>query len=411
MDWIDTFMEWTDGIPSTKIFRQWAGITTLSGALERRVWMKSAKGQVYPNLYTMLIGPPAAGKSQSILRAGELWGEAEKWGVRCAPNNLTKAALVDALAEADRPKDIAQILELPLNGTNDREGSYHVLLVPCSEFGVFLSKYDLEFLSVLTDLYDNPKDYKERRRTMEGRQPHINEPSLTMLIGTQPDFLATLMPSEAWGMGFMSRVIMVYASTAAKVNLFDELPESGKSRGALLSHLQSLISLHGPYKWDPTIQREFQHWYDLGMPPVPEHSKLLHYRNRRHVHIMKLCMIASASRGTDLKILEVDYKRAKRWLEEAEALMPDVFRAMFSKSDMEILQELHYHLWNIWAAEIPSKREPVQEEIVYEFLQQRIPTEKISKLVEVAEKSGLIQHSAGGGWIPKPLSANGVKSL
>src|SRR5882724_11244346 len=198
-DWLDQYMSYTDGITSPEIYRLWSGISAIAGALERRVWVETSRGVLYPNMFCLLVGPPGVGKSNAISIVEELWYSSKKFKV--APNNVTKAALVDALLEADRK------IILP-NGGGLVE--YHCLLTSSSEFGVLVPAHDLEFLSVLNYIYDNPKVYRENRRSLN-KNIEIIHPQITILAGTQPGFLASLLPEEAWSMGFTSRIIMIYA--------------------------------------------------------------------------------------------------------------------------------------------------------------------------------------------------------
>src|SRR5262245_6065547 len=99
-DWINSFLDHTSGIPSPEVFRLWAGIATLAGALERRVWVRLAGKAVYPNMYTLLVGVPATGKSQAIEHTNELWHSIAE--LKLAPHDITKASLVDNLEKASR---------------------------------------------------------------------------------------------------------------------------------------------------------------------------------------------------------------------------------------------------------------------------------------------------------------------
>ena len=78
MDWIDTYLKYTKGTPTPSIFRLWSAITAVSGAVERRVWVETGKGKLYPNLYTLLVGPPGSGKSQAIKPVKELLDGSER---------------------------------------------------------------------------------------------------------------------------------------------------------------------------------------------------------------------------------------------------------------------------------------------------------------------------------------------
>jgi hypothetical protein len=285
---------------------------------------------------------------------------------------------------------------------------YHTTLLPVPEFGILMSRHDLEFISVLNHIYDNPPNYREERRTMQGNNPDITNPQLVMLAGAQPDFLASVLPEEAWGMGFCSRIIMIYGSETPQIDLFGEpLESSDDLRDELVAGLLDLAQdkNYGRMQWQPAAKAALELWYKAGMPPQPNHTRLAHYTGRRILQVIKLITVSAMARGGARLILESDVERAKQWLTDAEKVMPDIFRAMLSKNDAELLGELHFYMWRQWATVAPSERKPVAEESVYNFLSHRVPSDKIAKIIEVAEKSGLLVHNAGGGWVPKPFES------
>ena len=108
MDWINAYMDFTEGMPSPEIFRLWAAIGAVAAALERRVWVETAEGEVYPHLYTLLVANPGIGKSIAIGPVERLWYDTQKLHV--APHSVTKAALVDALATANTKRLMGQEL-------------------------------------------------------------------------------------------------------------------------------------------------------------------------------------------------------------------------------------------------------------------------------------------------------------
>lgn len=394
MDWIECFMEYTSSLPTPEIFRLWAGITAISGALDRRIWADLGPAPVFPNLYTMLVGVPGTGKSQACAPVRTLWTMCRELHV--APDNVTKAALIDSLHKNSRfflndsvPGGMLEI---------------HSVLVAAPELGVLMSKHDLEFISVLNHIFDSPPIYSEERRSMEGRQPEITNPQLTILSGAQPDFLGSILPEEAWGMGFCSRLLLIYAAVPPKIKLFSKTSKPDPQLLKQLSYeMDGMANLYGEMSWTEEAQNAVAVWYDEGLIPVPTHSKLLHYSTRRLLLLTKLITIASISRKRDKIILAEDVERAKNWMLDAEKVMPDVFRAMLAKNDSELLQELHRYIWRLWASALPEQRKPVAITEVYTFLKDRAPSERIDRLVDIAEKSGLLVRSPVGGWIPKPL--------
>lgn len=390
-DWIESFVSETSKVPSPECYRLWAAITAVSGVLERKVWTQGSAAPIYPTVFTLLVGPPASGKTNAIRPIRELWSRIQ--GLHLCPDNVTKASLIDALAGAVRTvitsKDAAYI--------------FSALVVPCSEFGVFFTHHDLEFLSVINHLFDAPSSYKEERRT--SGKVEINKPYLILLAGTQPGFLSSFLPEEAWDMGTMSRMIMIYANEAPTVDLFAQHDIKAKD---LTSGLAQIFKYHGEFVWEDAAKNELNAWNHSGCPPAPQHSRLAHYCGRRAVHALKLSMISSASRSPELIVTLEDFERAQHWLIEAEKRMPDVFRAMGQKGDMQIIADLHLHLYRLWSSKAINLRQPIPEKEVYKFLHTRVPSEKIARLIEVAEKTGYIKRgNFPDEWIPNSIVSYG----
>lgn len=391
-DWLDTFMAYTEGTPTSDLFRLWTGITTLAGATERRIWSEIGGDRVFPNLFVFLVASPGIGKSVAIKHAHRLWRDARK--LHIAPDNVTKAALVDSVAAADTKRIVPWGLE-----------EYHSLLVASSEFGVLLSKHDLDFLSTICHIYDNPPSYIESRRSLH-KTIEIMHPQLTILAGAQPSFLASLFPEEAWTMGFTSRVIMVYSATSPRIKLFGKNASKEALKTVLNQGLAYVCELAGCMKWTEEAEQALQAWDDAGCPPAPEHSKLQNYVPRRTIHTVKLSMIAAISRtGCPLVHFE-DFARARDWLLHVEHLMPDIFREMVHKSDSEVIYELHHYMWHLWAKE----KKLIHERSLIYFLQNRVPVEKIQRIIDAAERSHMIEREPGTNlYRPKPRHEHGVE--
>jgi hypothetical protein len=359
--------------------------------LERKTWTTGSAGQIFPNLLTLLVGPPTSGKTNAIRPIRDLWSRIQ--GLNLSPDNVTKAALIDSLSRS---------LRTIINGTTAQV--FCSMVVPCSEFGVFFTHHDLEFLSVLNHIYDTPASYIEERRT--SGKVEVNKPHLVVLAGTQPDFLNSFLPDEAWGMGFTSRLVMVYAGSAPAADLFSYATIQSST---LLTRLAEIFTYKGEFAWQKQAIDEINAWNRSNCPPTPTHTRLLHYNGRRALHTIKLSMISSASRSPEMIVELEDFERAKDWLLSAEENMPDIFRAMGQRSDMQILTDLHLHLYRLWSSVALDKRKPLQEKDIYAFLHSRVPSEKISRLVDVAVKTGYLrQGTYPGEWIPNLMTGFGT---
>lgn len=395
MDFVDTFVEFTDERPSPELFRKWAAITTIGGALERRIWTMTKAGPQYANLYTMLVAGPGVGKSQAINPAANLVKATKKFAV--APNSVTKASFVDALAKAE------QVRIKP-----DKSGpiTYHHLFVYAAELGVFINAHDLEFLSVINELFDNTDCYREERRHSLKDPISIPNPTTTMLLGSQPGFLASILPEAAWTMGWTSRMLMVYASKAPKVPVFGTYKDVSKLEQKLVTKLTDCHDYYGEIKWDAPAKNELERWVLDDCKPIPDHPKLANYNPRRGtVFTIKLSMISAMSRGEELAVRLQDVERARSWLLEIEELMPQIFRDMIMRSDDQVIEETFQFLFSIYI----KSRTPIPAATILRFLSQRTPAEKAENIMNLMQKAGILERQAGTEtYIPRARELHGM---
>lgn len=397
-DLISDFLSLTSGVVSPDLFRLWSAIALVAGALERRVWTRVDRFVTYPNLYLLLVAPPGVGK-QVVDEVASLWSETTEPGTstspafHVAPDSVTKASLIDVIAESKRTF-------LPPSGPLL---TYHSLLLAAEEFGVLLPAYDQEFIANLNRIFNNPASYSERRRTGNVRKVDIAFPQLNLLAGVSPSYFTGTFPEEAWTTGFARRIIMVYASETPFKELWSGGEEDEVLRRKVLARLSHLASLHGVMSWRRDAADELASWHRAGKgkggPPVPAHSKLEHYNRSRTMHAVKLTIVSAVARSGDLVIELSDVNRAIDWLVEAEATMPDIFRAMVGRSDVQVLEELHYFTQGNWARE----KQAVSGESMRRFLMTRVPHDKVESLLEAADRANIVARVAGTDtWLPRP---------
>lgn len=388
--WIESFIDATEGSPSPPIFRLWAAISAVGGALERRVWATSSMSTVFANMFILLVAPPGVGKTQAIRPIESLWQRTR--ALHVAPDDITKAALIDALMGAHQAKvySSSDMIE------------YHSLQIAADEFGVLIPAHDSSFMSTMNKFYDNVTMFKESRR---GRDDDlvIHNPQINMIAGTQPDFLATFLPPEAWGMGFMSRIVMIYSGKKIKTKLFGVRKHIDDA--ALLDDLKLITELHGEMFWDPEADAMLETWFAHDLAPEPEHSKLKHYLPRRIMSIMKLAMISSVSRSNDLVIYADDIERARNWLLEAEAVMPEVFKEMSGNSDGQLIQDLHWYVWELWSK--GEKKGFIHRARIETFLSARTPAYNVENIVKVCIRAGVLIDKGNDLYLPGTKNTDG----
>lgn len=414
-DWVNVYLAHTEGHPTPPIFRLWSAISCLGAAMERRCFVDTSKGYLFANEYILLVAPPGVGKNRAIepmeqvLRAANTASTpATKFVV--AARSVNRASLIDNLRAGYKSIPVA-----------DRSAivEYHSLYAINSEMSILLPEFNLDYLGVLNEIYSNPPNYSERRRGHSRTEElEVILPQLNILAGAQPAYLSEIMSDNSWKMGMASRVIMVYAGTAPDSALFDnlqdddmeflireKLPETLEFR-FLVSTLKRIAATMGRFRWTAEAKRELQRWVSAKCPPTPTHSKLEAYLERRPAHLLKLTMAASISRSLELQIELCDVERARKWMLEAETLMPNIFTSMTQKSDAALINETFEFAFKMYA----PQRKNVPDELLLEFLHWRTTVEKAERILDAMDKMGILVRvvgSAPASRRPKPRDVRG----
>ena len=375
-DWVEAFYEFTSFAASPSLFRRWAAISCIAGALERKVWVVTQGAPVYPNLYTVFVAPPGIGKSKLTSRVDRLWRALPDHHV--APTSITKAALADGLADAQRtiqrPRETPSVV------------NFNSLKILSNELGTLIPSYDTEFMAALTDIYDGSLYAEKRRSQKEGIS--IPAPQINLLAATTPSHLNDFLPAGAWDQGFLSRTLLIYSGERIIGELFGGPKEEAETYKRLQNDLKQIGNLYGEIKFSRSAAEAITQWHLKGGPPVPDHPKLHHYTTRRTLHLLKLCMVASVSENNSLTISLDNYRTALNWLTEAEDAMPDIFKAMTTGGDSKAIEETWYYVYKM---NMKTKK-PVPEGRVYQFLGERVPTHNIERIVQVMSKAGLLKE-------------------
>lgn len=371
--WLVGFTKYTEPTGIPLLWRQWAALSAVSGALERRCTLRTVLGELAPNMYVLLVSPPGIGKSVVIGVVFDFWRRVP--GLHLAPSSTTRAGLIDFMVDA-RAVDVSR--QLPM--------VYHSVLCASPEFGNLVPQYDNAWLNILNDLYDCGPVFSDRTRKYGDIT--IEHPHLSILAGTQPKYLENLLPDAAFGMGFTSRLIMVYADTAKHVSLFSGVKKSKQLDEFLLEDLQSIAKLKGEFFLTPEAEDLFDVLDKEGFQPKPLHSKLQQYSARRRAHILKLMMCFSASERDDLKITEEHVQKSVDLLLETEKPMADIFQVMVTKNYADANEEALSYVYRAW---MTNGKKPMQETALVKYLIGKVPNNQIRATIELMVQSGQLK--------------------
>lgn len=372
-NWSDSFVDYTKGIQSPEIYRRWTSYAIIAGALERRVWTRIAGDYLFPNMMILLVGPPGVGKTQAIKHARSFWADAGDFNV--APSGMTKAAFIDQLVVKTRNFQYENKLIM-----------MDSMLVGAPEFGTLVPDYDVRFLSVLNDAYDCLATLEDKTRG--GGTISAQRPCLNLLSGTQPKYLGDKFPENAWGQGFTSRLIMVYAGDRVVISLFKSAKLDETLAEALLEDLKLVGALVGEFIWDPDAQEAVEEWNREIMEGAPTHPKLQDYNKRRIIHAIKLSMTIAIAGGRGLTVKLEDFELARDLLIEAEEVMPEIFKEMSTSQDATEINEIHEFMFNYCRR---LKKDSIPQHTLVHFMVQRVPVSRITYFIDMMLTSNLMK--------------------
>lgn len=311
-DWVDSYMDFTSNTEPPEGFRRWVALSTLASVMERKCVLNWGTEVFYPNMFIVLVGPPAARKG-TAMRVGKSFLDA--LGIPVASDESSRQKLIKSLQES-----------ASVDQTEHGDMIHHSsMTIHSSELTVFLGYGSREMLSMLCKWYDceNRYTYDTHARGKE-EVPNV---WVHLLGATTPGQLRAALPEDAVGSGFTSRVVFVYEEKKGKTVLKPSLSNEQIRLGELLAQdLAEIRNIVGEFIPTAEYEERYYSWYaESESKQVFLDPRLDYYVQRRPTHLFKLSMLCSASRGSS-KILELeDLERAIDYLHAAEADMPQVF--------------------------------------------------------------------------------------
>ncbi len=326
-DWISSFLEYTDNSEPKVIFRKWVALSVVASALQRKCYLEW-EDRKYPNMYVVLVGPPASRKGTAMAPGMRLLRDL---GIPMAAESITKEAL---------SRDLRDSAYQEVEGIGaDGEASYSKVTFHCSltvyskEFTVFLGYNNPELMAWMSDWYDCAD--KWIYRTKGQGTDEILGVFVNLIGATTPELIRLMMPLETIGGGLASRIIFVYAEDKERPISRPFKTEAQRRLGDQIEiDLEHIHNMRGEFSLTPEALAFWDTWYiERGNKSTIEDPKFSGYTERRGSHVLKMCMILSASQGDDMMITPNILRRAVSTIEEAELFMPRVFRGV-GRSDI-----------------------------------------------------------------------------
>ena len=351
---------------SPELFIDWGFYSMIATALQRRVWLYPDTFTLYPNLFVILIGPPAAGKSRIISQINEFIRNPKlirkipakkKNKVEIQPfyplsaDTITQEALIQYIV-----RECGRDFFYQSEGKRVRASHFSVGFM-IEELGVLLRKNCENIVNMLNQLYDSRDfTYKTKHQGTDA----IKNVCVNIVAGTTPSFIRSAFNAEIISQGFTSRVIMVYGDGPRFLRQFPGVTDEQKAAKAkVVEHLANLQNVNGPVTLSDECEAFHKEVYESGQltqQRVNMDHRLDTYYGRKNVHLLKLSMIMHFMDTTDSMTVEkISMERALRFLAHTEIRMHAAYVTGGRNSLAGIQRRVRAHIINNSKA-VPYKR-------------------------------------------------------
>jgi hypothetical protein len=311
-NWLASYIELTKNTEPPARFHLWVAVTIIGALLGRKCEVKLGPETFFPNLYTILVGPPGVRKGTAIKYGQSILKEIKKG--TSAPDVVTKEQLI---AEFELAQDTVPV--------GNEMITHSSMFVIAPELVNFIKENDYERLGYLTDLYDGRDDFIYKTKTSTNH--HVVNPGLWILGATTPNWIEIAMRQLGVGGGMTSRIICVFASKKGNhVPVTKMKPFDPVLRGKLITDLAEISRMAGRFTVTNDADRIYSEWY-LGRykETCISDNRFASYWERLPSMVIKTSMIVSASRR-DTKVVEAqDIVQAISMFEAIHPEMPQAF--------------------------------------------------------------------------------------
>lgn len=377
-DWIESYVHYNRDTESAIVYHRWTALSVIAAALRKKVHLSLGRINIYPNLYVVFVGEPGGPRKSQAITFGTKRLEKLTEIVVCA-DAITPQAMIQDLEEAVRDE------QMP-DGTTFKHSS---LTVTSKEFETFMGQKseNAKMIIALTDLFD-AQEIPWRYRTKHSGSNVIPSVFLNILAATTPESLNSSFPTSAIGTGLTSRIMFIWADDKSKKVTFPyEKPEDIILREKLDHDLFIISRFVGTYQYSEDAAKKWDYWYQHYNERDPKRlcndPSFNGWYERKPLYIQKISIIVAAAQTEELIISWEHVQTAIRYVEEVEAPMINVFRAV-GRSPIAADVEL--------VSSIVKTRGIISEEQLQALVWRDIDNYKLDNVTTTAMKAGRINR-------------------
>lgn len=306
--WLHDYIHYTQNTEPPTVFHFFAGMSAIGSALARNVFFDMGAYQIFANLCVVIVAP--SGRCKKTSACNIAMGLFRAVGGNVLADKLTPEALISAF--------------------QDQSNAIGLIYAP--ELAVFLGKqkYNEGMVPLLTALFDCPKEWSSA--TVMRGEAHLRNVALSFLVCSTMDWLQSAIPRDAFGGGFMSRLLFVVQNDTSRC-----FPHPPPLDQGLQHRLKGTLFSYGRIRGKFTITEEadewYVNWYKNLRRTVSSERQFAGYVERKPDHLHRIAMILTIAELSDEKhdglVLTLkNMQHALRILDWVEDYLPKAFSEM-----------------------------------------------------------------------------------
>lgn len=329
----------------------------VSAILGRNIKFEFGHFHIYPNMYIMLIGDPGARKTTAInivKKTAKAMGygyfgpnrtSKEKFMAKLARGMEIKNGMEQGFGSSGGDKDnihdhmMESFLDDNIFGRGssslEKNGKVTECYICNDEFNNFIGIANIDFISLLGELYDYEGVYENELKNSES--DYISSPTISILGGNTHTNFATAFPATVLGQGFFSRLLLIYGERTREKITIPPKPDDNEMAEIVdwCKRIREFdFGVVGTNKNSlGLIDKIYKTWKDL------EDPRFASYSNRRFTHLLKISLTYAATRFSKV-IEEADVIKANTVLSFTEQYMSKAMGEIGRNRHSETMQKI-----------------------------------------------------------------------
>lgn len=352
-NWIETYCNALAHGEAPEKFHFWVAVSTIAGALRRKVVINQGLFRWYPNFFIVLVGEPGLVKKGTAMKNGI--SLLRKVPGVCLGSDV--ATWQGFLIQLENSLDAFAVGNVNGSLLHQKHVTSCALTICITEWGTFIDLRDDKMISMLTKLWDCEDDVSLSKTTATQGDVQIVNPFVNMLAATTPRWMHDNIKQQFGGWGVSSRIIFVFASRPSHVVAYPSRQREAAERlnatmDVLGKDLLEIAKLRGEYHLTEEAYAYGELWYaahverQLNLAQQPDTNPWLSYfLARKFDHGHKLAMVLAASQRSELIIEAADLKAALSRMDEVENEMLSIFGGRSAPETVSAAARVNSNAW------------------------------------------------------------------